>query len=174
MSLTPGSRPGSAGATLAEATQLHLFLSIVVLMLLTRFFGVAPEGLDVALFSCVSMPATYALTYYHARVYRAGRFVTRRTEPARAWLYETVALLMSFAMGYTVFVALSGTADPITFTAAFVTVQAMRLATILAASTLRGWGIDIQHPAVVMLVSAAAAALGMVCLGLVSLFLPIV
>jgi len=153
--------------TLAEATQLHLFLSIVLLMLLLRFFGVAPEMFDVALFSCVSMPATYALAYYHARAYRMGRFVIKKKpEPIRMWTYETVALLMSFVMGYIVFAALSGSTDLITFASAFVTVQIMRILIVYITGHLRTMGVDIQHPAIVMLVSLSIAAVALIGLNI--------
>jgi len=149
--------------TAAEATQLHLFLSIIILMLLLRFFAVAPELFDVALFSCISMPATYALAYYHARAHKMGRYVTKKKpEPIRLWSYEVVALLMSFIMGYLVFVALSGSTDYITFGAAFITVQIMRLLIILVSSNLKNLGVDIQHPAVVMIISLSMAAIGLV------------
>ena len=153
--------------TLAEATQLHLFLSIILLMLLLRFFGVAPEMFDVALFSCVSMPATYALTYYHARAYRMGRFVIKKKpEPIRMWIYETVALLTSFIMGYIVFAALAGSMDLITFASAFITVQLMRLLIMYITSHLRSMGVDIQHPGIVMLISLSVAAISLIGLNL--------
>jgi len=159
--------------TAAEATQLHLFLSIIILMLLLRFFGVAPELFDTALFSCISLPATYALAYYHARAYRMGRFVvSKKPEPARLWSYEVVALLTSFVMGYIVFAALSGSTDLITFTSAFITVQVMRLLTLLITSRLKDMGVDIQHPAVVMLVSLSTAAIGLIGLTLFFSFFP--
>ena len=154
--------------TFAEATQLHLFLSIILLMLLLRFFAIAPELFDVALFSCVSMPATYALTYYHARMYRAGRFVVKKKpEPVRMWVYEAVALLTSFMMGYVVFAALSGSTDYVTFGAAFITVQVMRLLILLITRHLRSVGIDIQHPVVVLLTSLSTAAAGLVGLSMI-------
>ena len=153
--------------TVAEATQLHLFLSIIILMLMLRFFAIAPELFDVALFSCISMPASYALAYYHARAYRTGRFVIRKEpEPIRLWIYEVVALLMSFIMGYLVFVALSGSTDVITFGAAFITVQIMRVLTIIITSNMRNMGVDIQHPAVVIVTSLSIAAIGLVGLAL--------
>jgi len=153
--------------TAAEATQLHLFLSIIILMLLLRFFGAAPELFDTALFSCISMPATYALAYYHARAYRTGRFVIKKKpEPTRLWSYEIIALLTSFVMGYLVFVALSGSTDLIMFASAFITVQVMRLLTLLISSHLKNMGVDMQHPAVVMLVSLSTAAIGLVGLSL--------
>ena len=159
--------------TAAEATQIHLFLSIIILMLLLRFFAVAPELFDVALFSCISMPATYALAYYHARAYRTGMFVVKKKpEPVRLWSYEVIALLMSFAMGYMVFAALSGSTDYITFGASFITVQIMRLLTLLISSHLKNMGVDIQHPAVVMVVSLSIAAIGLVGLSLLFSFFP--
>ena len=153
--------------TAAEATQLHLFLSLLILMLLLRFFATTPELFDVALFSCISMPATYALAYYHARAYRMGKFVIKKKpEPVRLWSYEVAALLMSFAMAYLVFVALSGSTDYITFGAAFITVQVIRLLTLLISSHLKNMGVDIQHPAVVMPVSLSIAVIGLVGLSL--------
>ena len=153
--------------TLTEATQLHLFLSIVLLMLLLRFFGVAPEMFDVALFSCVSMPATYALTYYHARVYRTGKFVVKKKlEPMRVWTYETAALLMSFIMGYMVYAALSGSTDIITYGAAFVTVQIMRILILIITRELRMLGVDVQHPAMVTLISLSTSMVALIGLNI--------
>jgi len=148
---------------LVEATQLHLFLSIIILMLLLRFFGVTPELFDVALFSCISMPASYALTYYHARIYRAGKYVVRKTpESLRLWSYETTALLMSFMMGYMVFIALSGSTDIVAYAAAFIAVQTMRIAILIVARNLKNLGVDIQHPVVVTLISVFTAAVALV------------
>jgi len=159
--------------TLVEATQLHLFLSIILLMLLLRFFGVTPEMFDVALFSCVSMPATYALAYYHARVYKMGRFVVKKKpEPIRVWTYETVALFMSFIMGYMVYVALSGLTDLITYGAAFVTVQIMRVLILFITRELRMLGVDVQHPAVVILISLSTSLVALIGLNIFFSLLP--
>ncbi|RLF08512.1 MAG: hypothetical protein DRJ60_00175 [Thermoprotei archaeon] len=157
--------------TATEATQLHLFLSIIILMLLLRFSAVAPEPFDVALFSCISMPATYALTYYHARAHRMGRFVARKKpEPTRLWSHELAALMMSFAMSYIVFAALSGSTNYITFGAAFITVQVMRLLILLVTSHLKNMGVDIQHPIVILLVSLSVAAVGVAGLSITFAF----
>jgi len=154
---------------LVGATQLHLFLSIIALILLLRLFGVSTDTFDIALFSCVSMPATYALTYYHARIYRVGRFVTKKTsEPLRIWTYEVAALVTSYVMGYMVYVALSGISDVATYSIAFVVVQTMRIAIFFMARHLRALGVDIQHPAVVMLIALSTAVLALV--GLTLLF----
>jgi len=151
---------------LAEATQLHLFLSIIILMLLLRLFAVSPEAFDVALFSCVSMPVTYTLAYYRARARLAGRFVVKkRPEPVRAWAYETTALLTSFAMGYVVYAALSGSTDLAVYGAAFVTVQMMRLLVLFTTRQL-GAVVDVQHPLAVMLVSLSTSLVALVALSL--------
>ena len=150
-----------------EATQLHLFLSIVILILLLRFFSSSPALFDEALFSCISMPATYTLAYYHARAYVAGSFVVRKhPEPMRLWSYEVAALLSSFAMAYLVFAALSGSTDLITFGAAFSTVQIIRLLVLIVTSHLRDMGVDVQHPIVVVLTSLSVATVGLVGLAL--------
>lgn len=151
----------------AEALQLHLFLSIIMLILILRFFEVAPALFDTALFSCISMPATYAMAYYHSRLYREGKFVLRkRPSPERAWMYELVALITSYGMGYMVFVALSGSYDYVTFTIAFATVQFMRVIISVALSHLKATGVDVQRPAVVLLVSLAMATATSVALAL--------
>lgn len=154
-----------------QASQLYLFLSIIMLMLLLRFFAVAPKAFDVALFSCVSMPATYALTYYSSRAYREGKFVVRKTpEPVKFWTYEAVALLMSYIMGYVVFVALSGMLDYVLFTAAFMVVQVMRLLIVFLVRMFRDLGIDVQHPVMVLLTALGVASISFIGLSLVFSF----
>ena len=148
--------------------QMHLFLSIVILMLLLRFFGVTPGLFDTALFSCISLPATYALTYYHREAYRVGRFVIKKKpEPVRLWSYEFAALIMSYIMGYMVFTALSGSTDYITFTSAFISAQLMRLLCLVLVRSLKNLGVDITHPVVVVLVSLSVAAVGFVGLSMI-------
>ena len=161
--------------TISEATQLHLFLSIIIMMLLMRFFATAPELFDQALFSCISMPATYALTYYHARAYRMGKFVVKKTpEPVRLWTYELAAMIMSYVMGYIMFLAMSGSSDCMIFSIAFATVQLMRLLIIMLTGNLRNMGVDIQHPVVVMLISLSIALVSLVVLSLFfSVFFPV-
>jgi len=154
-------------ASLIEETQLHLFLSIVLLMLLLRFFGAVPPMYDVALFSCVSMPATYALAYYHARMYRTGKFVIKKKpEPIRIWIYETIALLTSFIMGYMVFVALTGLTDIILYGSAFIAVQLMRVTILFIARNLKLMGIDIRHPVIVVLISSCTSLIALIGLNI--------
>ena len=151
----------------AEALQLHLFLSIIMLILVLRFFEVAPALFDTALFSCISMPATYAMAYYHSRLYREGKFVLRkRPSPERVWAYELIALIASYGMGFMVFVALSGVYDYVAFTIAFATVQFMRVAISVVLSHLRAIGVDVQRPAIVLLVSLAMSTITSVLLAL--------
>jgi len=160
--------------TLVEATQLHLFLSIIILMLFLRFFASGEDLFTTALFSCVSMPVTYTLTYYKYRAYSTGAFVTRKNpEQVRVWAYECVALAMSFVMGYLVFTALSGSTDVAVFTSAFLSSQVMRVGVIAEAKMLKNLGVDIQHPFVVFISSLSVAAVGFAVLSLVLSVLPV-
>lgn len=155
-----------------EGVQLHLFLSIVMLMLMLRFFGVAPDLFDSAIFACISLPATYAMTYYSREAYRVGKFVVKKKpEPVRFWSYELVALLTSFVMGYMVFVALTGSTDYITFGSAFITAQIMRILTNMLVSSLKEMGVDVMHPCIVVLISLSIAAIGFIGLSIIFTFL---
>jgi len=151
-----------------ESISLHLFLSIVFLILLLKVFNTSvPESFISALFACVSMPATYALSYYHAQAYRTGKFVIKKhPEPTRMWLYELIALLTSFGMGFLVFVALSDgtTSDLPIYLSAFVTTQIMRLTLLFTVNQLRMAGVDVQHPLVVVLIALATSLLTLVSL----------
>jgi len=165
----------SLGDDLALAsTELHQFLSIIVLMLLVRLFNVASDLFSIALISCISMPATYALTYYNLKAQGVGKFVIRKNpEPIRTWMYETIALLSSFVMGFIVFVALSGSLNYMVFVVAFITTQVMRLLTLVITRYMWNMGIDIQHPILAVLVSLSVALVGLVGLTLFSTVFPI-
>ncbi|RLG50053.1 MAG: hypothetical protein DRN90_00320 [Thermoproteota archaeon] len=153
--------------TLAEVTHIHLFLAIILLMLLLKLFNIAYPLFDTALFACISTPASYTLAYYHARAYKIGKFVREKNpETVRLWSYELVALLVSFIMGYTVFVALTGSTDYIVFSAAFITVQIMRCVTIIMVRNLAKMGVDVQHPGIVVLVALSVASLGLIGLSI--------
>jgi len=151
---------------------LHLFLSIVILILLLRLFAIAPTLFDTALFSCISMPAMYAMTYYHYHARRGyGRFVVRR-DKLELFGYEMAALITSFIMGYLVFTALTGSYDLITYSSAFVAVQLMRVMVMYMVRSLRGMGVDVNHPLIVVLVSVMVALIGLVGLALTTVLLP--
>ena len=146
-----------------QMIELHLFLSILFLMLLLRLIGITPMLLDVALFSCVSTPAMYALMYYHKKAkapIKMGKFIVKKSiEPMEAWQYEFLSLVMSYAMGLMVFIAFTNTLDLAVYTIAFIAVQAMRLLTILITRRLKAIGINVQHPLTTTLASLLVATI---------------
>jgi len=150
---------------------LHLFLSIVFLVLLLRLFPIAPPYFDLALFSCVSLPAMYALSYYRARL--AKRFVKARSleYEVRELSYEAVALVMSYATGLAVYVALYGVADIGTYTVAYIIVQGMRCFVSWMCRNLSNAGIDVARPSVVLLVAGTTATIFFGILYLLTSFL---
>ena len=153
--------------TVSEATQIHLFLSIILLLLLTRFWGLVPDTFGEALFACISMPALYAMSYYTTRRYREvkGTFVKKRTgEPVYVgrrvdWTSEIIAILSSYFMGFIVFASFTGTWDIITYTIAFFSIQLMRLIIVEISMEAQKLGMDIQHPLMIVLISLTSATL---------------
>jgi len=158
--------------TISEVTQLHLFLSIILLLLMTRFWGLVPDTFGEALFACISMPALYAMTYYTTRRYRRvkGSFVRRKTgEPAYIgkrvdWTSELVAIITSYFMGFIVFVSFTGTWDIVTYTIAFLSIQLMRVIIVELSLQLQRIGMDIQHPLSLLLISLTSATISLLVL----------
>jgi len=158
--------------TVSEATQIHLFLSIILLLLLTRFWGLVPDTFGEALFACISMPALYAMSYYTTRRYREvkGTFVKKRTgEPVYIgrrvdWTSEIIAILSSYFMGFIVFASFTGTWDIITYTIAFFSIQLMRLIIVEISMEAQKLGMDIQHPLMIVLISLTSATLTLLVL----------
>lgn len=159
----------SAEQTVSEATQLHLFLSIVLLLLMTRIWGLVPDTFGEALFACISMPALYAMTYYTARRYKTivSKFIRTKTgEPVVLsrkveLTSELVAILASYFMGFIVFVSFTGEWDFITYTSAFLAIQLMRLLIIEISAYLQKIDVDVQHPIVIVLIALASATLAL-------------
>jgi len=159
--------PVKSEQTVSEATQIHLFLSIILLLLLTRFWGLVPDTFGEALFACISMPALYAMSYYTTRRYREvkGTFVKKRTgEPVYVgrrvdWTSEIIAILSSYFMGFIVFASFTGTWDIITYTIAFFSIQLMRLIIVEISMEAQKLGMDIQHPLMIVLISLTSATL---------------
>jgi len=159
----------SLGDDIAFAsTEVHQFMSIVILMLLVRLFNVASDLFSIALISCISMPATYAMAYYNFKAQGDTFVLKKNPEHVRIWVYEVIALSFSFVMGYIVFAALSGSLDYVVFTVAFMTTQLMRLLTLVVTKYMRNMGIDIQQPIIVTIVSLSVALVGFVGLALLS------
>jgi len=159
--------PVKSEQTISEATQIHLFLSIILLLLLTRFWGLVPDTFGEALFACISMPALYAMSYYTTRRYREvkGTFVKKKTgEPVYIgrrvdWTSEIIAILSSYFMGFIVFASFTGTWDIITYTIAFFSIQLMRLIIVEISMEAQKLGMDIQHPLMIVLISLTSATL---------------
>ena len=158
--------------TVSEATQIHLFLSIILLLLLTRFWGLVPDTFGEGLFACISMPALYAMSYYTTRRYREvkGTFVKKKTgEPVYVgrrvdWTSEIIAILSSYFMGFIVFASFTGTWDVITYTIAFFSIQLMRLIIVEISMEAQKLGMDIQHPLMIVLISLTSATLTLLVL----------
>lgn len=149
----------------SPSIQLHLFMSIVVLTLMLRYFQIVPPLFDTALFSCLSMPVVYVMSYYHAKEYsRAGKFVIRKESDVKLWGYEVMSLVVGFIMGYLVFVALTGSSDYVVYGVAFCTVQFMRMVTAGIVAHLSNLGIDTQRPIAVMGISMLVATITFLCL----------
>jgi len=148
---------------LVQVSQSHLFLAIVILILLSRLFEISPPSFDVALFSCVSTPVTYSITYYSSRAYRMGRFVTTKMPRIeRVWLYEVVALTLSFFIGWLVFLAFTSIPDFITYSIAFMLVQIMRVMAMAFVKMLSTLGISYTHPLMTLLIAFLIAIFGFV------------
>ena len=146
---------------LVQVSQTHLFLAIVILILLSRLFGISPPLFDVALFSCVSTPVTYSIAYYSSRAYRVGRFITAKTpRMERVWLYEVIALTLSLFIGWLVFLAFAPVPDFATYFLAFVLVQVMRVVAVAFVKMLDALGVSYAHPLVALLVAFVIAMFG--------------
>jgi len=129
---------------------VHLFISVIILILLLRFFG-APDIYTVALFSCISMPVSYTFSYY---VYRKSFVVSKKGGVERS---EVLGFLMSYAMGFIVFAALSGSFDVLIYTKSFGVVFLMRVLLMIIARKLSSMDIDISHPLITLLMSMFVA-----------------
>ena len=155
------------------SNQLQLYLSIIFLLIFLRLITILPSGFDVAIFSCVSLPATYASAYYRARPYK--RFVVKKgKEKVEYYRFsletETIALIISFILAYLTFVAFAGfTLEYFyIFILTFLVVQIMRftsiLLLILLGIFLKKYGIDVRHPVVTLVTSAISACFGTIIL----------
>jgi len=151
--------------------QLQLYLSIIFLMIFLRLIATLPSGFDVAIFSCISLPATYASAYYRARPYR--KFVIEKgKEKIEHYRFslktESIALIISFILAYLTFIAFAGIGGFTIFILTFLVVQIMRfisiLLLILLGILLRKYGIDVRHPIVTLVTSAISACFGTIIL----------
>lgn len=153
--------------SLLEATQIHLFLSIIVFMLMIGLFTPVSDAFVTAVFACISTPATYTLTYYHSRALRqalAYRFIVRSdgtpiVELGRLWVYEVIALTLSYVMGLLVYASLTNSLDYATYTWAFGIVQGLRAIVLLLAWRLEEMGVEVNHPLVTLMVAITAATI---------------
>jgi len=143
---------------------LYLFLSIIFLILFTRLLGFS-DAFSIALFSTVSMPAMYSFMYYYRKP-AAGYFVKPKNRSVvgfRAAYRSLAAALTSFAVGFIVFAALSGSANIAVYTVAFLVTWLQRafLYYMLSAAAER---IDIESPVTLIAVSALAALIALLVL----------
>jgi hypothetical protein len=148
----------------SEQANLYLFLSIMVLALLARITGLS-ELFTVALLSTVTLPVTYALSYYYERGPREFTFVKRRGGgPARPTAglgrfgRSLAAVISGYATGFVVFAALSGSLDLLTYTLAYAVAMLMR-AVIAHSLPFVAKFVDVESPAALMLVSLFTALL---------------
>jgi len=139
---------------------LHLFLSIVFLLLLLRIFPIVENTFSIAVFSCTSMPAMYALSYYRSKIKKL-QFVKSKTGEEvyleSKWLYEAMGFAMSYVMGFIVFSALHGVTDLAVYTLAYVVVQGMRFFIKRVAEGIEDLGLDPSRPVIVLAISVITA-----------------
>lgn len=140
-----------------SSVTLHLYLTVILLAIFARFLVRAPDTLVVALLSCVSMPATYSLSYQERQ---APKFVTYADGSLlRDHKRGLLALLTSYAFGFLVFVAISGMLDFAIFTFAFAVVLAAKLILSTVIRKLGEEGFDADSPVIVLLSSSTVASL---------------
>ena len=152
---------------------LYLFLSIIFLILFTRLLGFS-DAFSIALFSTVSMPAMYSFMYYYRKPL-TGIFVkpkNHRVVRFRVAYRSLAAALTSFAVGFIVFAALSGSANIVVYTAAFLVswLQRAFLYYMLSAVAERT---DIESPVTLIAVSALSALIALLLLLTVATVLPL-
>jgi hypothetical protein len=150
---------------------LYLFLSIVFLILFTRLLGF-PDTFSIALFSTISTPVMHSIAYYYRKLV-TGYFVKpkdHRVVRFRAAYRSLVASLTSFVTGFIVFVALSGSTDIVMYSLAYVVTWVMR-ATIYFLLPVLANSIDIENPAIIMIVALAIAVLALAVIVAVTLIL---
>lgn len=137
---------------LQRVSGVHFFFSLILTLFFLKAFSIAPPTLDVALFACISAPATYAMSYYT----RQPKYVLGK-KPVHAWWVEFEALLMSFIMGYVMYTALTEAPVAYVYVLAFILTQFARLLLVAEASLLEGLGVDIGHPLVVLAMATSTA-----------------
>jgi len=143
---------------------LCLFLSIVFLILFTRLLGF-PDTFSTALFSTISTPVMYSIAYYYRKP-ATGYFVkpkNHRVVRFRAAYRSLVATLTSFAIGFIVFAALSGSTNIAVYTVAFLVTWLQRTALYYMLSAVAEH-IDIESPIAHVVVSALTALMALVVL----------
>jgi hypothetical protein len=155
----------------AGYVDLYLFLSIIFLILFTRLLGF-PETFSVALFSTISTPVMYSIAYYYRKPV-TGFFVkpkNHRVVKFRVAYRSFVATLTSFVAGFIVFAALSGSTDIVVYSLAFVVTWIMRISIYLLLPVLAKH-IDIENPAITMLISLGVAVLALILIAVATTIL---
>jgi len=149
----------------SEQANLYLFLSIMVLALLARITGLS-ELFTVALLSTITLPVTYALSYYYKRgareefifVKRKGGGPARPTTGLGRLGRSLAAVISGYATGFVVFAALSGSLNLLAYTLAYAVAMLMR-AVIAHSLPFVAKFVDVESPAALMLVSLFTALL---------------
>ena len=159
----------------SEQANLYLFLSIMILALLVRITGLS-ELSTIALLSTITLPVTYALSYYYERGPREFIFVRRRGGgPARPTtglgrLERSLAAVISgYATGFVVFAALSGSLDLLTYTLAYTVAMLMRVVIAHSLPVVARF-LDVESPAALMLVSLFTALLAYMIIAVFAYF----
>jgi len=130
-----------------------VFLSIFFIIFLIRVFEIVPfDVFTTALFSCISMPAMYALTYYYRREFV---FVVSKKQHRlhEFWAREFYALILSFLIGFLAFIALTGSFDVFIFSLAYICVHVLRILFSVLLPFLKHRYVDVEHPVVVVVIS---------------------
>jgi len=139
---------------LQRISSVHFFFSLSLTIFFLKTFAILPPTFDVALFACISAPATYAISYYT----RHPRYVASK-KPLWTWWNEFEALLMSYVMGYVTYVTLTESPAISVYTVAFTLAQLIRLLLALEVTMLDRLGIDTDHPITVLTTSSVTALL---------------
>jgi len=149
-------------------SSLYTLMSVFALAVMLRVVsGDALATVFVnAVFATVSLPVVYSMAYISTKVSGEGRFVKKKPgEGLRERLApEGAALLVSYAMGFMAFYALTGYFDLLLYTLAYTAAQAMRALDSLAINAYDRVGADPGNPLLVLLAAFGSAAVALLAL----------
>jgi len=155
-----------SGLDRESIVQLYLFMSIIFLSLLVRLF-ISDSSLFIdAIFATMYTPVVYTMSYYTKQARMSeGEYVKRKKpEFSRLIMYELVALIASYMVGYLMFYALTLQTDYYIYTVAYVTSQTMRIMNLAIIRMFKRLDIDPSHPFLMLIGSGATAFLHLILL----------